>query len=168
MNSTLKFDRVVLVKEINEKFRKVGETFEVASISDNGFLLREASSKVAVGVISFEDFERCFVKEGSIKGWTPWTPLTGLGGQKDAFYRTNGKKVQVRFITDKVRAEASCNNKIDEFNLYFGIEIAYLRCCSKVLEREAKEYEEKAKINRCEIADNDKFIENMLRKLRIG
>lgn len=166
MDSTLKFERVILVKELNEKFRKVGEVFEVASILDKGFLLREASSKVAVGVISFEDFEKYFVKEDNHKGWTPWTKLAGVDGQSDAFYRTNGKKVQCRFVKDKVRSEASCN-AMDEFNLYFGIQIAYLRCCNKVLLKRAKEYEDKLKAIGCEIADNDKFMENIFRKLRV-
>ena len=55
MNSTLKFDRVILTKEFNEKFKKVGEVFEIANILDDSFLLRDSKTKIALGVISFED-----------------------------------------------------------------------------------------------------------------
>ena len=57
METTLKFDRVILVKELNERFKKVGDVFEIANILDNTFLLRDGSTRVAIGVVSFEDFE---------------------------------------------------------------------------------------------------------------
>ena len=63
MNTVLKFDRVILIKELNDKIKKVGDVFEIASILDNAFLLREAKSKIAVGTISFDDFEKHFVHE---------------------------------------------------------------------------------------------------------
>ena len=132
MESTLKFDRVILIKELNEKIKKVGDVFEVANILDNSFLLREAKSKVAVGVVSFEDFEEHFVHEENFRGWTNWIPMVGFDGQNDAYYRTNRRKTQVKFITDKVRAEACCC-KDDGFNLFFGVQLAYLRCLKKAM-----------------------------------
>ena len=82
METTLKFDRVILVKELNEKFKNVGEVFEIANILDNSFLLRDGRTRVAIGVISFEDFEEYFVHENNFRGWTPWTSFVGFDGQK--------------------------------------------------------------------------------------
>lgn len=136
MNTVLKFDRVVLIKELNDKIKKVGDVFEIANILDNSFLLREAKSKVAVGVISFEDFDKHFVPEENFQGWTRWTPFVGYDGQSDCFYRTNRKRVQVKFLTNKVRTEACINKKDnDEFNLSFGIQLAYLRCLKKAMSK---------------------------------
>lgn len=164
METVLKFDKVVLVKELNDKFKKVGETFEIANILDNSFLLRDTKTRVAIGVVSFEDFERCFVHKENFKGWTQWTPLAGFDGQTDALYRTNYKKVQCKFITDKVRAECSCH-KEDEFNLFFGVQIAYLRCLNKALIKRAAKYEEELKKINCEIMDNMRIIKKMVNSL---
>ena len=122
MNTILKFDKVVLTKELNDRFKQVGETFEVANVLEDSFLLRSAKTKVAIGVVSFEDFEMHFVHAENFKGWTPWTPLVGFDGQSDCHYRTNRKKVQVKFLTNKVRAEACCT-KGDNFNLGFGVQL---------------------------------------------
>lgn len=164
MNTTLKFDRVILIKELDEKIKKVGDVFEIASIFDNSFLLRDGKTKVAVGVISFEDFEKHFVKEDKFKGWTRWIPLTGFDGQTDAMYRTNRKKVQVKFLTDKVRAEASCN-KLDEFNLFFGVQTAYLRCLNKALEKKKVEYEIALNNVNHDIAENTKILKQMINSI---
>jgi len=165
METVLKFDRVILAKELNEKFKKIGETFEVANILDNAFLLREAKSKVAVGVVTFEDFKKHFVLEEDFKGWTKWAQLIGFDGQTDVLYRTNKKKIQVKFITDKVRAESCCNKKEDEFNLSFGVQIAYLRCLNKALLKKKEKYEEELKKINNEITDNNEIIRKMINSL---
>ena len=164
MNTLLKYDKVVLTKELNERFRKVGDAFEIANILEDSFVLRDAKSKVAIGIVSFDDFERCFVKEESFKGWTKWTPLTGVDGQTDAMYRTNRKKVQVKFLTDKVRAEACCHEE-DEFNLYFGVQTAYLRCRNKALKNKKAEYKRLLKDIDYEIAENNIVVRNMINSL---
>ena len=164
METVLKFDRVVLQKELNEKFRKVGEVFEVANLLDKGFMLRDSMTKIALGIVSFEDFEKCFVKEEKAIGWTPWTPLAGMDGRTDSFYRTNGKRVQVKFLTDKVRAEASCN-PANEFNLFFGIQIAYLRCENKALRKKEEKYAKELKRIFIEKTDNETFIKKMVESL---
>lgn len=137
METVLKFDKCVLVKELNDKIKKVGDTFEIANVLDGSFLLREAKSKVAVGVISFEDFDKHFVPVENFTGWTPWQQIVGFDGQNDAYYRTNRKKVQVKFIADKVRAESFCH-KDDDFNLYFGVQLAYLRCLKKAMTQKSE------------------------------
>ena len=167
MNSTLVFDRVILVKEFGDKFKKVGEIFEIANILKDSFLLRDSKTRVAIGVISFEDFENHFVHEKNLKkGWTPWTQFIGYDGQNDIVYRTNFRKVQVRFLRDKVRAE-SCCNKVNEFNLSFGLQIAYLRCLNKALLKRATEYEEALKKIDSEIVDNNRIIKKMINSLEV-
>lgn len=175
MDTVLKFDRVVLTKELNGNFKKVGEVFEVANVlsandsenvEKNSFLLRDAKTRVAIGVVSLDDFEKCFVKEEEFKGWTSWTPLTGYEGQTDALYRTNRRKTQVKFITNKVRAE-SCCCKDDEFNLFFGVHIAYLRCLNKALLQKKNELEDNLKSVKCYIADNNTMINNMISSLEV-
>lgn len=157
MNTVLKFDRVILIKELNEKIKKIGDAFEIANILEDSFLLREAKTRIAVGVISFEDFDKHFVSEENFAGWTQWQPFAGYDGQTDCFYRTNRKKVQVKFLTDKVRAEASCCKK-DEFSLHFGIQLAYLRCLKKAMNKKIYELQDEAHKIQKEIYRLDKEI----------
>ena len=166
METILKFDEVILVKEFGDKFRKVGEVFEIANILDNSFLLRDSKTKLAVGVINFTDFEKHFVHKENFSGWTQWTPLTGFDGQTDVYYRTNRRKTQVKFITDNVRAESFLNTKEgDEFNLYFGIQLAYLRALNKAHSKKATKYEEELKRINAEVADNERIIQKMINSL---
>ena len=171
MNTTLKFDPVILTKEMNEKFKKVGDMFEVANVLDDSFLLPDAKTKVAIGVVSFKDFENYFVHKQNFKGWTPWVQMIGFDGQSDVYYRTNRKKTQVKFLTSKVRAE-SCCCKDDEFNLSFGLHMAYLRCLDKALTKKKIEHTKKIAeyessiehINR-ELADNGRIMQKMINSL---
>lgn len=165
METTLKFDKVVLVKELNDTIKKVGEVFEIANILDGSFLLRDAKTRVAIGVVSFEDFERHFVHAENFKGWTDWIPFTGFDGQTDAYYRTNRRKTQVRFITDNVRAESS-KHKDDEFNLYFGIQLAYLRALNKAHAKKIVKYEEESKKANLEIVENNRIMQKMIDSLK--
>lgn len=166
METVLKFDRVILVKEFNDKFKKVGESYEVAVIREDSFLLRETSTKIAIGVISFEDFERCFVKEEDFKGWTNWTELNGENGRTDVFYRTNKKRVQVKFLTDKVKAEASCHH-MNDFNLFFGIQLAYLRCENKALLKREEKYTKELSRIYSDMTDNKTMMRKMINALEV-
>lgn len=166
METVLKFDKVILTKELNDKIKKVGEVFEIASILDNSFLLRDGKTRVAVGVVSFEDFEKHFVPVENFKGWTDWIALTGFDGQSDCMYRTNRRKIQMKFLTDKVRAE-SCCSKADEFNLSFGLQIAYLRCLNKALAKRKAEYEKTINLIDGEIKDNEHIIKKMINSLEV-
>lgn len=165
MKSILKYDRVVLIKEMNERIKKVGEIYEVANVLDEAFLLRDSKTRTAVGVVNFEDFEKFFIKEEDSKGWTQWTPMIGFDGHSDVFYKTNGKKVIVKFVTDKVRAEASCNKKEDEFNLTFGLNLAYLRARNKANEKRKAKLESELKAIEIDIAENNNMMKRMTESL---
>lgn len=161
MNTTLKFDRVVLTKELNDKFKQVGEAYEIANILEDSFLLRSAKTRVAIGVVSFQDFEKYFVHENNFKGWTPWTQFVGFDGHSDCFYKTNRKKVRVKFLTDKVMGE-SCCTKGDDFSLSFGIQLAYLRALNKARTKQRIELENKLNTVEHEIAENNTIIKKMV------
>ena len=165
MKTTLKFDKVVLVKELNEKFHKIGEVFEVANILDDSFLLRDTNTRVAIGVVSFEDFEKHFVHESNFNGWSKWQKFNGFDGQTDCFYKTNRKDVEVKFVTDKVRAK-SYLHKGDDFSLSFGLNLAYLRCMNKALVKKKNKFEEELKQINNEIADNERTIQKMINSLK--
>lgn len=136
--SIFRNDKVILLKEYNV-LKQVGETFEVAGVTDTVIVIRELKTKIAVGAIAIEDFDEYFTKVesvGSKSTFTPWTKLVDPLGDTVAFYRTNQKRTQVKLpvrINHEVvilKAEASCN-KGDEFNLYFGIQLALCRALDK-------------------------------------
>lgn len=102
--------------------------------------------------------------KNNYKGWTSWNPVINYNGQTDCFYKTNGKKVIVKFLKDNIKAEACCN-KIDEFNLAIGIQIAYLRCLNKALNKQKIECEEKIKEINHDIAGNNNSIQKLIDSL---
>lgn len=171
MDTTMNFDVVIQTKELNDRFKKVGEVFEVASVRDDSFLLRDIKTKVAIGVVNFDDFDKHFVHKENFKGWTGWTPIIGFDGHSDAMYKTNRKKVIVKFLTDKVRGEACCHHD-DDFNLAFGIQTAYLRCLNKANEKRKAELEKQIDICNenlavidCNIKENRNILERMINSL---
>lgn len=166
MDTTLKYEKVVLTKELNEKFKQVGKVFEIASVLDGSFVLRDDETKVALGVVNFADFEKYFVHKKDFNGWTAWTPLIGFNGQNDAFYRTNGRRVQVEFLTNKVRAESCCHRE-DTFNLSFGIKMAYLRAYNKVMKEHWIKHKEKMDEIHYEISENEAILKSMINSLEV-
>lgn len=164
MGSILKYDRVVLIKEFG-KMKMVGEVYEVANITETAFVLRDAKNKVAVGAINIKDLEEYFKKEEEVSGWTPWTPVLAKDGSIELFYRTNHKKVQVRLVENGIKGESSCNT-IDDFNLYFGIKLAYTRLRTKLLKDNKKLCEDNLKAINSEIKENEKYMKQMVDSLK--
>lgn len=155
-------DRVVLTKEV-DNMKTVGETYEVANITTNAVVLRDVASKVAVGAIDIDEFDQYFKKADEVKGWTNWNRLVANNGDIVGFYRTNYKKVQVR-TNDNIRAEAS-KHKDDEFNLFFGLQLASIRCANKALRKMELEHENSLKEIRSIMAKNNNHIKKMLNSL---
>jgi hypothetical protein len=158
----LRNDKVVLIKEM-DNMRTVGEVFEVANITDTAVVLRNAMSKVAVGAVDINVFDQYFSKPEDIKTWTKWYGLMDTKGNTVAFYRTNHKKVQVR-TPEGIQAEACCN-KSDDFNLFFGIQLAYLRCKDKALKNFVTEYDPILKDAKSSMIDNQHLIKKMINSL---
>ena len=155
-------EKVVLMKPMGA-LQTVGETYEVANITDTAIVLRDAKTKIAIGAVDINDIDKYFEKPENIKGWTPWQRLVDQRGNTIAFYRTNRKKVQVR-AADGFRGEATCN-KCDEFNLYFGLSLAMKRCELKMLKVVKDDYVDGLNhvTNDIEIAQNN--IRNMVKSL---
>lgn len=126
--NVIKNDKIILIKPM-DSLQTVGETYEIANILENSVVLRDARTKIAVAAVDLNMLDVFFVKAEEFKGWTPWQSLRDETGV--VFYRTNGKKVQVRSV-DGVRAESCCCIE-DEFNLWKGIQIAYARWNIKML-----------------------------------
>lgn len=121
----VKYDKIVLIKPYGN-LKTVGEIYEIANITDTFIVIREEKTKQAVCSIDIDMFKKYFSLNTS--AWTTWNSLS-KNGNTVAFYRTNGKKVQVK-LTSGYKAEATCNSS-DMFNIRIGINIAYMRCIIK-------------------------------------
>ena len=153
--SIIRNDKVVLMKPF-DTLQTVGETYEVANITDTAVVLRDAKTKIAVCAVNINDIDGYFAKPEDVKGWTSWQRLVDQTGNTIAFYRTNYKKVQVKTV-DGVRGEATCN-KCDEFNLYAGIQIAWKRAENKILEQVRRDYEEGLTRVNADILNNKNYV----------
>lgn len=160
--NVLRNDKVILTKAM-DNLQIVGETFEVANVTETAVVLRNANNKIAVGAVDIDVFDEYFKKPEEVKGWTPWQRLVDQLGNTIAFYRTNLKKIQVR-TSDGVRGEATCN-KCDEFNLYFGLNLAMRRCENKVMNSLRAEYEKSIKRLSDDISTNESAIERMIKSI---
>lgn len=135
MFTVFRNDKVILIKEF-DKMKTVGQEYEVANITNTSVVLRDVSTKIAVGAICIDDFDKYFAKSLKPKKWTAWTKLI-VNNDGVIFYRTNGVKVQVKTI-DNVVGTASCHSG-DVFNLYVGIQIAFLRMQNKIIKSNIKD-----------------------------
>lgn len=131
MNCIIPNQRYRLLKPLSSL--RVGETYEIGNITECGnIILRDRTTKVAAAAVSADEFADYFaLDENSPCSWTAWQPIMSRAGEA-FFYRTNGKKVQVK-CSDS-RGEASCNTKYgDTFDLGFGIYLAYYDCEMRAL-----------------------------------
>ena len=174
----IKGDKVIQIKEMG-KINSVGNMFEVANFVDTNIVLRDAKTKIAICSIDVDEFNRYFKKADGISGWTGWAQIVDPHGNMVAQYRTNQKKVEVRIpnnmlgYPDKkvIRSTATCSHG-DDFNLSFGIQLAYLRCEQKYLQNEIDEYNElisdamkQKKECTAQIVENKSIIKKMLSSL---
>ncbi len=122
--------RIRLVKSMG-KMANVGEIYEIGVIAEKAYIIRDMKSKIAIGAVDFDSFDEYFEKvDVDVKRWTKWHGLSDTNGNVFGFYRTNGKRVQVKTI-DNIKGESSCNT-MDEFDLRFGISLAMLRVQEKL------------------------------------
>lgn len=164
--TVLRGDKVVLIKPF-DKMQNVGNMYEVADFTSTNIILRDCVTKVAACAVSVVDFSNYFDKvENAIGKWTKWQTIIDGLGDVTCFYRTNFKKIEVRiFTSDKfyVTAKATCC-KGDNFNMGFGLHLAYLRVVKKRCEIEKNKYKNKiAELNE-EIGNVTDNIEKMCRE----
>ena len=174
----VKGDKLVLIREM-DRLKTIGQMYEVANITDTNVVLRDATTKIAVCSVEFNVIDSYFAKKEDANGWTEWTRITDPDGSMIAEYRTNFKHVEVRIPNDMlgypngkaIRSTAMCSQG-DEFNLAFGIRLAYIRCEQKYLRNEVSEIDsvieslEKDKSD-CEsrIVNNKSIIKKLLAQL---
>jgi len=154
----LRNDEVTLIKEF-ENLKKIGETYEVANITDTKIVIRDRNSKVALAAVEIENFEKYFKKDNEVNGWTDWIGITDEMNNLAAYYRTNQKRVEVKTVDGKFKGKSSCN-KTDMFSLEKGIKLAMARCHKKIAEQEQSEVRQYLKNLTEEIDAVNKFIEN--------
>ena len=171
----LKGDKLVLIREF-DKFKTIGQCYEVVNIADEYVVLRDCETDIPVCSVNFADLDKYFKKESEKAGWTNWTRMINPVGDTIAEYRTNFKCVEVRILNDMldypngkvIRSTAMCSQG-DDFDLAFGIHLAYLRCEQKYLKNEIKECsavidEAQERIDMCEsrIVNNKSVMKRML------
>ena len=156
-------DKVVLVKELPQ-LKEVGSTLEVGDIAGRNIIMRNPQSKVAVCAVDVETFDEYFTKPEEARTWTKWITINSEYGT--AYYRTNLKKVQVEIPSELGNVRAECSlNKGDEFNLYFGIQLAHKRAINKYLLKKEKALNaELAKVYSV-FTDNKNQIKTMINNL---
>lgn len=150
----------VMLTTCFERYSKVGEVYEIGNIVENGFIIRDTHSKIAVGCINFNDFFLCFSKLED-RSWTDWAVATYNGDGEDVLiqYRTNGKRVEVKAFGCK--RVASCMPD-DKFNLSKGIYIAFLRCKLHKILKEHDELSSKYNENFLKIKEVRKSLQNTI------
>ncbi len=126
----LRNDEVTLINTF-ENLKKIGETYEVANITDTKIVIRDRNSKLALAAVDIENFEKYFKKDYVSNGWTDWIGISDGMNNLAAYYRTNQKRVEVKTVDGKFKGKSSCN-KTDEFSLDKGIKLAMARCQKKM------------------------------------
>ena len=165
----LKNEKVVLIKPMGN-LNSIGNVYEVANFTDKKVVLRDERTKIAVASVALDEFETYFAKKESMNVWTDWHDIVDGSERVLGFYKTNGKKVKFK-LPDGTKSEATCN-KDDDFNLAFGIRLAYERCMIKFwkqwksdFEEEIKAIEEEMKNCDSKIAESRNTIKRMIRQL---
>ena len=158
-------DRVVLIKEL-PKMKEVGLTYEVGDINAKNVILRDVKSKVAICAIDIETFDEYFTKPEEVRTWTKWMAVSNELGDIIAYYRTNLKKVQVKIPNNdnEIKAECCCC-KEDDFNLHFGIQLAYKRCLDKRYKKDMEQYQTALMATESAIKDNRNQMKRMINLL---
>lgn len=157
-------EKVILIKEMGN-MKMVGQVYEVANITDTAVVLRDVNSKIAIGAVNIDDFDKYFKswEESDSVEWTKWQRMIDQQGNSVAYYRAKGNKVQVRTV-DGFRSEANCHD-VDEFNLVFGVQLAYERCVAKHLKKSEAEHEEALKRIHSDMAENQNRMKKMVNSL---
>lgn len=137
-------DKIKLVKEIPDGFNKIGQIFRISHI-DNGHITFYLDDTIA-GCMSYDEFEKYFEKVEK-REWSDWSirkgesaydPFTGgVYPISSLSFRTNGKKVQVRYCGYK--AEATCCSG-DKFNIDTGFKLAKCRLIAKMIAGQVDAY----------------------------
>lgn len=165
----VKGDKVVMTNGL-ERVNLIGETFEVANITETAVVLRDPNTKVAICSVDIDDFDQHFEKPEYVKGWTCWKELVDDNFNTYAWYRSRPKKgkveVKIRYgQTDTfIRKSATCSQG-DVFNLEFGIRLAYNRCMKEAYRRNLIIMKESAEYYEAMLVENKNETNAMIASL---
>lgn len=159
----VKNDKIILVKEFGN-LKMVGECYEVGNITETSVIVRDVKTKVAMCAIDIDDFPNYFEKSEDMTGWTNWQKFVDFNGNTVGFYKTNFKRVQVKLVENNTRSMATCSRG-DEFNLHFGIQLAYMRCLNKAYIKKEKVCENELKNIRSNIKQTNHVIKYLVNSL---
>lgn len=118
----IKGDKIKLVKDM-QPF-SIGDIFEVVNVSDDGVIT--IKNKYGQGIMSYDIFTKYFEKIQP-REWTKWKNIEVQGNVIK--YRTNGKRVMVRYGI--YVAIANCHPD-DVFDLDTGLQLAISRLNYKI------------------------------------
>lgn len=163
-------DKVVMINELG-RMALIGETFEVAGMTEDSVVLRDQQSGSCICSVHIDNFDKHFKKPDEIKGWSKWATIMDSEGNICAFYRSRPEKgkVEVKLADGElelnkshgVRCSATCSQG-DAFNLEFGIRLAMQRCYKKQHERNVKVLEESIEYYKSLANDNKNKINAMI------
>ena len=165
-------DKIKYVKVNSFMEFPIGTVFEVTDIKGTALAVKgeyKANDTVICyieGLMSYNEYEKYFekvieeVKTEKKNPWTEWKKIKNvdyccgtcskcsfkyvcdIGDVDDMEYKTNGKKIMVRYTTPSgkvVKAHSTCN-KVDTFNLEIGLKVALARLNVKVAEEYSKSF----------------------------
>ena len=160
-------DNVMLIKPF-DKLTAVGSVFTVSAINQGEFELCMEGVTDTFCIVNIVTLCTYFEKLEENK-WTDWSTLMSRDGKNTvvAYYKTNNRKVIVK-LHNGVKAMATCNTKYgDSFNLATGIQLAYMRCISKTLQRGIENYSNVIEEIKRELKENDDKINQLINTMEI-
>lgn len=150
-------DKVMMIRGM-ERMNMVGEMFEVSGITDNSIVLSREVDGVAVCAADVNTFDKYFVKPKEANVWSDWYELYDDSFNVYAWYRVRPAKgkveVKIRFGNECMIRKTSTCSQGDEFNLEFGIRLAYNRCMKESHKRNAAIMEESLAYYKSLLVDN--------------
>ena len=161
-------DKVMMIKSL-ERMNLVGEIFEVTGITENSIVLSREVDGVAVCAAGVDTFDQYFVKAKEANIWSGWQELYDDSFNVYAWYRVRPAKgkveVKIRFNDEcMIRKTATCSQG-DEFNLEFGIRLAYNRCMKEAYKRNAAIMKESMEYYNSLLVDNKNKTNEMITSL---
>lgn len=162
-------DKVMMIKGM-ESMCLVGEMFEVIGITENSIVLGREVDGVAVCAADINTFDQHFAKPKEMNVWTKWQALYDDNYNIYAWYRVRPVKgkveVKVRFggTGTFIRKTATCSQG-DEFDLEFGVGLAYNRCMKEAFRRNANVMRESMEYYNSLLVDNKNKTNEMISSL---
>lgn len=145
----LKGGKIKLVKEIEELksmgYGNIGDVYEIVDIKNGGIQFKFGG--MHLGIMSYNEFEEYFKKikyEENNKTestpikltWTEWKPCSDVlkndPSAKNYSYKTNGKRVIVKYNLINVTSKNSCHPD-DIFDIHIGVELGMAQIKEKMI-----------------------------------